>query len=898
MKEKVSWAASPVKVKKVKKSYSVPPAAAHGPTQFWKEPPTSFEESSDMFDDFSSMRSATSEGYTFKIASVDRHATHVTLASATKKIRVEGVWAAIDFRIGQQVNVFNCPCCPVEHVPESTVVSDTHNLLTVESDVMPVTTFIRAFTCPNLVFFGRKLLDLCLEHRDRSLVVGTLVHSLIEVALNENNFDAAFLVQTLRRLVTESVRMIYEANSDERSVLNECLKHVKHVLLLKFQKAETEKKVTSFVLDLKGKIDIVGDDDLIEVKTGRPAAAHKAQVILYGMMHREHRSLKLFYTGTGQWLPVELKHAEVRAIVLRRSLLELRDCRCNVYCAEMQDMDAFSRVMWDALNAEEESRKNKFVEVFYVSQKSEMVVVECHDGGLEKILASLKITLGDGVHSCSDVENGPACVEVENAHNAYAHILTKNKIHLCRGRIVRIERRRLFIELAENMKLNAYVSLLVSTEYSDIFYKGMRYAILGCRGTYRRLLEHFGDPSHFLRKLDGESEYASAKVEEKWMGRSLDEIETTEIGEHVRSDKVGLDRYAAREAALRIPEAFTTDFLRLNECQQSALFLCLNTASFHLVHGMPGTGKTSVIVLLVKILTHYGLSVLIVAYTNLCLENIVRRLGLNVYMANRGRFSATQEHDAECQSVKGMRDRFARARVVTSTCFSFTDAVFVGRKFDFLVVDEGSQMHFQLGLVPIGICTRFAVFGDHLQLKPLTFSERVLSLSLFEALLDASASKLDVQYRMGAEIMRLANALFYNGHMRCGVEYSGQISFVDTGLHSDDIEPLLRNIGEDVVILCYFNSQVKHLRTITTNTVETVDKYQGSEAESMIVVFDPVIDCAVMSSHERLNVAITRAKRSLLLVGNRERMGKIPCLQQLLEALQAHHTSPRPPPCN
>jgi superfamily I DNA and/or RNA helicase len=67
--------------------------------------------------------------------------------------------------------------------------------------------------------------------------------------------------------------------------------------------------------------------------------------------------------------------------------------------------------------------------------------------------------------------------------------------------------------------------------------------------------------------------------------------------------------------------------------------------------------------------------------------------------------------------------------------------------------------------------------------------------------------------------------------------------------------------------------------------VETVDRFQGSEDDKVVVIFDPVSKCDVMESSERLNVALTRARKELVLVGNREKMMEIDILRSLLNII-------------
>lgn len=924
MKNRVSWTASPVKAKKAKRGYTIPAVVIQETTRFWKDPPSSFTESSDTFDDFSSALSTTNGMHSFRIASIDRKDGCLVLSSNTRKIRVEGTWREINFQVGQRINVFSCPCCVHESVQDDYILlDDDHNLLTVESDVISVTTFVRAFKCTNLVFFGQKVLDLNLGYQDLSAVVGIIIHSLVEIALKENNFSLVFLVQKLRALVHDNVRLIYISNSTEKKIISECMKHVKYLLKIRIKHVETEKKLTSFVLNLKGKVDVVTDTDLIEIKTGKPSATHRAQLILYGMMHREPKNLKLFYTNTGEWVNVNLRHNEVRSIILMRNFLSLKDCKCSTYCCLMQQMDLFCKVYWDALEREEQNRMERLLEVFYISQANDVLIVECHDCNSDhREYCSLSETAPVEQHAYK-----PDFIKCEEyaesgTGGVYTHIFTKNKVHLCRGRVVEVKGKRITIQVLDNTKLDTQVSMLLSMDYSDILYKSIRYALLNCHSTYQRLLVHFGDAYHFLRRLQKDKMLSTETKKDIYGGSS--DIETPDEGKEMPQDNniemkpiwerisketsPHVGRYSVLDSKFKIPEILRNDFLSLNEHQRSSLFLSLNTPFFHLVHGMPGSGKTGVVTLLIRILNYYNLSVLVVSYTNLSLNNIVKRLGLRVYAANRGATDRTcrnsccgaqtklstdtqESENSPClnhfNTVGDMRRKLNDAKIVTATCFSFSDPVFTNRTFDFLIVDEGSQIHFPLGLLPISICRKFVVFGDHLQLKPLAFSEKTLSLSLFQGLVDGSQSELRVQYRMGREIMRLSNSLFYGGRMVCGVEYKGSVCYIDTGLpmYSDGLEAFFRTVDEDVVVLCYFNRQVSYLRQITKNTVETVDRYQGSEADRIVIVFDPVVECSVIRSRERLNVALTRARKSLLLLGNRKKMAQIPVLEQLLDLL-------------
>jgi DNA replication ATP-dependent helicase Dna2 len=217
--------------------------------------------------------------------------------------------------------------------------------------------------------------------------------------------------------------------------------------------------------------------------------------------------------------------------------------------------------------------------------------------------------------------------------------------------------------------------------------------------------------------------------------------------------------------------------------------------------------------------------------------------------------------------------------------------VYIDRKFDYCIIDEGSQIHFLLNLIPISRSTRFCIVGDHLQLKPLYKRAKNLELSLFEHLIKDCAV-LSQQYRMGDNIMRLSNMMFYDNRLK-GFGYPGNVKFIDSTelnypIFIREIDKMIstdKSAENKVTILCYFNSQVAITQSYTKYLVTTIDRFQGSENDSIIVVFDPVEKCAVMESPERLNVALTRARKNLILVGNIKKMKEISLFNKLLEIL-------------
>lgn len=323
-----------------------------------------------------------------------------------------------------------------------------------------------------------------------------------------------------------------------------------------------------------------------------------------------------------------------------------------------------------------------------------------------------------------------------------------------------------------------------------------------------------------------------------------------------------------------IPDIFKNEFLKLNEEQQQALFSALNCENYRIIHGMPGTGKSTLIALLIRILIFYGQKVLLVCYTHLSIQNILNKVGsVNYYRAKKQNLNFETYEEA----VKTL----TKPDLVAGTCYSFNDPVYINKMFDYCIIDEGSQIHLLLSLIPLQISKRFCIVGDHLQLKPLCKKATHLSLSLFEYLID-KCSILTHQYRMGDQIMKLSNSMFYNNKL-VGFGGHSTVNFVDSeNINFTDFIKQLKT----PVVLCFFNSKVREVQSLNKDLiVTTIDRFQGSEADEVIVIFDPVEKCNVIESRERLNVALTRARKKLILLGNKREMLKIELFNTLLNLI-------------
>ncbi|MFC6904141.1 AAA domain-containing protein [Halalkalicoccus tibetensis] len=266
------------------------------------------------------------------------------------------------------------------------------------------------------------------------------------------------------------------------------------------------------------------------------------------------------------------------------------------------------------------------------------------------------------------------------------------------------------------------------------------------------------------------------------------------------------------------------------------------------------------------------------------------------------------------------------APVVASTTSSCGSRVMREQSFDVALVDEASQLTEPATLAAINRADRFVLVGDHHQLPPVVRSEGEgsedegdgsedaadLSRSLFERLIDEhpeAGVMLERQYRMAQRIQAFSSGEFYDGKLRPATgavaaqrigglegvstdtlseELRNPVAFVDCagdeGVHTDD-EEATRIAGlveqfvdagvdpEDVGVIAPFRAQVATIsqRVRERVAVDTVDRFQGSSKEVILVSFVATtpadLEGPIFDDYRRLNVALTRAKKSLVLVG-------------------------------
>jgi regulator of nonsense transcripts 1 len=272
-------------------------------------------------------------------------------------------------------------------------------------------------------------------------------------------------------------------------------------------------------------------------------------------------------------------------------------------------------------------------------------------------------------------------------------------------------------------------------------------------------------------------------------------------------------------------------------------------------------------------------------------------------------------------------DILEQAQVVCATCVGTGHQLLDSRRFPLVLVDEATQATEPAALIPLTKGARHVVLvGDHRQLPPTVISQRAeeggLSRSLFERLvaLGAPATMLTTQYRMHPVIREWPSERFYGGELEDGItaedriapagfiwpNFDAPVAFVPVegvedssgdGTSKQNLEEaalavrivdMLLSGGDikasEIGVVTPYSGQVRLLNDLFEQAggreefesyhgleIKTVDGYQGREKDVIVlsaVRANDAGEIGFLKDRRRLNVAITRARRGLILIGH------------------------------
>lgn len=384
--------------------------------------------------------------------------------------------------------------------------------------------------------------------------------------------------------------------------------------------------------------------------------------------------------------------------------------------------------------------------------------------------------------------------------------------------------------------------------------------------------------------------------------------------------------------------------LNWNQCE--ALAQGYSTDLCALVQGPPGTGKTRVLAELAGLLAKAGKRVLVTSLTHRAIDNalvaIGKRWGRDVPCAKFG--GSAPEHPA----VFSFPDwkscpwkRFTYGLVAGATPFAAAGARLEGADFDVALIDEASQLTVPNACMALVKADRWVLFGDHRQLPPVMHTlsgPELCKASIFGMLAGRGYSTMLTEtWRLGPVLADWPSRHFYGGalepsqvfahetlmlrqapqrfqalldpaHPRvfCRVAHrdSRRRSEEEADLVAGIVDELLRCgvAPKEIAVIAPFRAQANAIRIAMQRTdldripsrdlvVDTVERMQGQERDVVIVSFttsDPAWVTRLAEFYfqpERLNVAVTRAKRKLILVGSPRVLEAFPVDPRLREGV-------------
>ncbi len=446
-------------------------------------------------------------------------------------------------------------------------------------------------------------------------------------------------------------------------------------------------------------------------------------------------------------------------------------------------------------------------------------------------------------------------------------------------------------------------------------------------------------------------------------------------------------------------QLYPIGFPWLNPTQETAVNKVLCTKDVAVVHGPPGTGKTTTMVEAIYETLHREPQVLVCAQSNMAVDWISEKLvdrGVNVLrignpsrvndkmlsftyerrfeghpsypelwsirkelrqLQGRRHRGSRDERDGVRSRISRLKDRavalevqinadlFDSAHVIASTLVSSNHRLLGGMHFGTLFIDEAAQALEAACWIAIRKADRVILAGDHCQLPPtikcFDAARGGLEQTMMETIVvnkPETVSLLKIQYRMNEAIMRFSSEWFYHGELEAAPEVKNRsildldtpISWIDTSemdfkeqfvgetfgrINKDEANLLLQELqayiskigGERILderidfgIISPYKAQVQYLRSkIKGNdallpyrhlfTVNTVDGFQGQERD---VIFISLVraneegQIGFLRDLRRMNVAITRARMKLVILGDATTLGKHPFYHKLIESIK------------
>ena len=442
----------------------------------------------------------------------------------------------------------------------------------------------------------------------------------------------------------------------------------------------------------------------------------------------------------------------------------------------------------------------------------------------------------------------------------------------------------------------------------------------------------------------------------------------------------------------KAPEEFKFDavgFPWLNSTQQDAVNKVLWAKDVAVVHGPPGTGKTTTLVEAIYETLRRQDQVMVCAQSNMAVDWISEKLvdhGVNVLRIGnptrvndkmlsftyerrfsdhpeygklwsmrktiRELYAAGKRDEKTRTKINSLKDRaqeleisiredlFSQARVIACTLTGSANKILTGKHFSTLFIDEAAQALQAACWIAIRKADRVVLAGDHQQLPPTIKSMEAAHGGLDRTLMEVIAKNhsqavtlLKVQYRMNDAIMKFSSEWFYNGQLQsapnvkfrsivdldtpivwvntegmdCNEEFVGEtfgrINKPEARLSIAQLKEYILKIGKerflqerlDIGLISPYRAQVQYLRQLVKGdpffkpfrsaiSINTVDGFQGQERDIIIISLvraNENGEIGFLRDLRRMNVAMTRARMKLMILGDASTLTRHPFYRKL-----------------
>jgi len=407
----------------------------------------------------------------------------------------------------------------------------------------------------------------------------------------------------------------------------------------------------------------------------------------------------------------------------------------------------------------------------------------------------------------------------------------------------------------------------------------------------------------------------------------------------------------------------------LNPSQQAAVKAMVANNEMLIIHGPPGTGKTTTLIEGILQLIKQGEKIIVAAPSNTAVDNIAKGLiekGVAVLRVGNSSktdalvFAHTPEgklaNSREQKEIKQLKIRaeefrkmalkykrsfgkeereqrnllfkevkdirlqikkllayneeklFEQADVILGTPIGLYDADLRRLKFNCLVMDEAGQCIEPLAWCVFPLAQKYILAGDHLQLPPTVLSNEAAQLGFNTSILETAVKTmqpvflLNTQYRMRQPIAGFSSQYFYDSKLMTDeklLSTAQHLTFIDTagsGFNEEHRQDgtSLKNEGELQIVnkiieteninaaqtafISPYAGQIAAAKELLPPQlrISTIDSFQGQEQHTVILSLVRSNDDGIigfLKDYRRMNVALTRAKEQLYVIGDSATLG-------------------------